>query len=728
MATNPSFTSDELVQLDRKTRELALKKTHQLASQQIQQLAKDPRYGPVLASALKGVHDPSKIAKLAQDWAKNFSTDSFEQTAYRMFFSQARAGVEMFSDYLYTNPTAAKFMRVGDIGMNAYKEAANLVDQWEDARVRDSAGVANTLGLAAKSASLVANVVKQTTLAFGQNVPGWMQEASSWINVAAGCGAAIATTGPYAGGFACAAQVMSKVLSFIMPKPTPPDPPKTQQMALFATKHQDQAEAVMKDAIRLSALFKYHYGVKTFKQLLDGMIKGPFAQDILVLWKGPYGGWGGHSLQAGYPAIGGNRSATGVTSRDFVNICFALLGGAGGYMNQGWWFPKPPSKLALDEAVEEPTHKRYSWWGLYKTGQNILQEQGCGKPGIIDPDRPPFVYGDISAATLHAANEAFKQGLSSGIPDYAPSDVVKRLKGATLLANEIINFFTATTLVELETPAGGGIENVAAYLNYTLPVRFWCIADGNFATDPRYGKGKRYPSGYWTLDHPCGFPQNTKIPPSRNWLLSNVKAKNFTAIRELALIRIVSALSYMLMVYHRGDSKTLNKRDMIAGLYDSNQPFVKPLQEPANPKGHSVYQLVSAIKKRNNQLQKIAQKAHKDAKAAVLSTELQQFADPVLSRFSPTASSAASQIASGRIKVETITDVIAKCKKAGGVSIKETDANGTRYRCVPKGSPEAAKARSPEAAKATGGTDAGAGAGVAVAAGAAALLALKLLK
>jgi hypothetical protein len=79
----------------------------QKASAEIDKLGKNPLYGPILSKALDGARSPAAIAERANRLAQGVASlrgNNVKQEAFRLFYSQARAGMTMLDDYLSMNP------------------------------------------------------------------------------------------------------------------------------------------------------------------------------------------------------------------------------------------------------------------------------------------------------------------------------------------------------------------------------------------------------------------------------------------------------------------------------------------------------------------------------------------------------------------------------------------------------------------------------------------------
>lgn len=239
-----------------------LDQTYTAAGSQLVGIAKSQ---PVLAEALAGAKNPQEAMARAQQLAKQIGSGAYEQAAYNLFYAQGRAGVEMLTSYIDYHPVFASITDLVHKGFKEYPE----ITKWAarvDVKGIDAAGIADLAGVASR----VAVSGRQLGRVLGGDAGAAVAEAMSYLSLATGCvgsiagGAAVGNAwGAAAGAVACGISVLASIFGG-----KSQEKPYTVQ-ASFAP-DETWTELVAQDAQRLAALLRYHYGIKSVAQLING--------------------------------------------------------------------------------------------------------------------------------------------------------------------------------------------------------------------------------------------------------------------------------------------------------------------------------------------------------------------------------------------------------------------------------------------------------------------------
>jgi len=492
----------------------------------------------------------------------------------------------------------------------------------------DAQGVADVSRFVGKTITSIAQFVNAIP-GMSEKQQGVVNEVVAWASTATGCvtgiaaGAAVGGFGAIAGAVGCAVAVLTKVLSEVLA--SVPDARQDNPMAFFTPYQSEsnlhnQLPAVAADTVRLGNILRQHYNVPSYKALYDRLVHADnyeywYVSDEEDNLPGNVAGRypsketlknntqvQGSKPPAGYtmfhaltvlstdPAID-TPSGPKKTGVRIKNLLFALSRPGG---------PRYGNEDKIG-AIEDTLGKIYTQYydinvkaveALAALGRDPKRKAaflatGCAKGKACVGGRLPGVQGaPDKRAQTHGAfvilNENDKTGYSVALDAFVKMD-------------EILNFFAAMTMFETERSwkaarAKNNIKNGVPqpypdwwpYLsNQGRPIRFYAVG-GNHRGEPSWeGETERYHKYCWTNLEACeiGRSESTKVGRTgdltkncntnfRSQLLTN---QDFCVAKELAFVKILSAFSYMHLLYVSDaksplDEKILSKytQDVIA--------------------------------------------------------------------------------------------------------------------------------------------------------------------
>lgn len=604
---------------------------------------------------------------------------------------------------------------------------------------------------------------------------------SAWLAVATSC-AAMITANAFAGTIACAATAVATAIAQLA------EGPDTYKLdpccpAAVYTPNGEQSPYVAADAVRLAAVLKTHYNIGSFDVFDTG---GYLAQATNPAGK-DFFSEGGYPQRPPMDAAGNSASIEealpGTDMRTVLVLMAAVdqLGsGAGASVNrvlkllslhgcdtdweghacQGDWNYPGTAKL----------YHRYLMGDVnvaaIEAGASLARGQLVAEAGGV---------GSLPWAGEWNAKDGFNWDYSNKEtnPHGALQPVTRQDLMPFLRVDELLNYFSAITIGDLETPTGrnDGLppDILGAYLETNKPIR---VQDAPDSAKPAFS-----PVCWTRLNK--GLPPDclTKAELGCGEGLFNAvwKDRDPTAIRELASIRLMAAMSHLLMLYKWRKSGV--NSDLIAAMSNPAEGTIaRKFQTPVDPRqavpksaaerhipvirpeavrgagiqiwkhnyyGWSLYAvgkrwcalaakkggsprslsgltgevLAAEVRKREALMQEVGKEAYKAAVTTHLALypRIVRIAESLKTVYGLTTGAATGNLAAiktGALQVGTLAQFEQTCRNAGGVPIWVTENGSKQGKCVPPGSPEASG-----------------GGGVAlVALGAAALLALKYLK
>lgn len=570
------------------------------AEAEIARLALDPSIGPVLADALKGASSAAsvtKIASRAKELAASFGSNDMQKAAYKMFYSQARAGMEVLDDALSSYPLVGEIRAGIEGAVGVYGEVKALYQGMANGTVSDAAGIAQT-------ASIVERGMKQLSSFVGMmsssGAAKTAQQAIDFVGLGAGCAASIAggagvggAWGAAGGALACAGSVLMSVLSSFLNRGQ--QGPDACDLGCYQfVPHQKQLPLIAADANRLAALLRYRYGLKSYASLFGSaynrVVSGNEAPDVYAecCW--------GPLHRSKYPKADGSLPlpAYGATGA----IALLAAGIADGILPQA----SSAALVAPRGAAFDPVEAAFQWEfllngiGDYQTCPHRLSscdmdEYYHWQVGTVSTSNRwqiPTLYQILDYAKT--MNVAVSIGKSVAV---TPSP----FQAATMLYAELVTFFAAVTRREFQIQP----MMIKPWAMYELPVR-------------------AFSAGF----SPVQWEGYEKIATITN-VVSGVSVGNETSALQLGHLRLLAALSYIHMLWAwEGQMTSLGSGvDVVSDVlpYKGSDPAAI-LRVPVDPRAAiyggklpTVAQVHAAINSNDYALKTIATKAAAQAAA-----------------------------------------------------------------------------------------------------------------
>jgi len=460
------------------------------------------------------------------------------------FYLQARSGLSGILQNEYAKAATSAVAT----GMQVGGYVKNIVEKFKTDEPIDSSGITDIAGMSHKITGSLVGFLRNVG-AIDAKLAG---DINAWSAVAVGCASAVGAIGPYAGAASCALQFANRLITQLSretPKPAGP-------AAIFVPT-KEQVFVAATDAIRLASILRYQYRIPSWAQLYNNNIYPGDAQDPASKF-----------LRAGsYPTLDEKLPLVAVDMRTALAIMRF-----NGFDAPGSTTLMPPQ---LSSVVHGDQHGTGNPWLstrhiLYKIGSNELAGD-CGR-GTYDREiYDSYVWDhDVDVQCIDFGAKLYKQ-----FPQTARVglDAFKRVY-------ELINFFTALTIQELQT--GQKIINVYTNpVSARLPVRLYAVSDegGTDCRDDFYDEecqaAHKYGSRCWTSLNRCHIPTNDCYN-EKVGLHAKMMQGDMCALRQVGAIRLMAAFSYLHMSYMRGHSmgQALPNRDILASLAPENDPGV----------------------------------------------------------------------------------------------------------------------------------------------------------
>jgi hypothetical protein len=467
------------------------------------------------------------------NWA-NDQESQIKKHAFKYFYTQGRVLLDQFGG----NPQVAAFKKVAGDLYDTAVGGYNLIEKISQSDFGlDASGIVDT----AMAANAMVNSLSPILKYAGANAKmvdsfgGWASVGIGCIGgiaagVAAGSGSA-STAGGLGGMVGCASSIFLQAmtnspLQFLSILGESGHLQATPQRAVLALNTQN-ATAIQADALRLATVLKYYYGIGSTKVLWDRIssLSAAFYHQPVCdaqLRKG-CNGWA-QSYPTPPPVnmagqIQGQASGpvTAATLGEIANMFTdeeigtapGSFGGGGGVGIMAGFYDGIPMRE----------------WG----GADSLLTQGQSYSETFPRTRQikgvNFLdYGDVSVSI--AESRAAK-----GRAAVAGSGVC--IHRGWVVVDELINFFAAVTLRQIEDSSAQSVRPIEEdYLHSGLPVQLLSvISDGG------------NPGRCWTTNRVSSGGCDI------NALILAVRSGNVEAAREFAGIRLMAAMSQLLMVY-----------------------------------------------------------------------------------------------------------------------------------------------------------------------------------
>lgn len=312
---------------------------YQTAAGTLQGLAAQAGVGPVFAKALAGAKDPAAVLARAKQLAAAVSSDPLDQTAYQLFYSYGRSGMDMLTSLAALNPGIGNAIKMGfQYGEQTFPQIKSWVQRIESNGI-DAAGVVDGLEIGARTA--VATRAIAASLG-GTSIAKSVSVVADYLQLAGGCfssvaaGAAGGAIGIAGGALTCGLSMIATVFSQIGNKPQASNVSR----AVFAPANVDaQSQMIAQDAQRLAALLRYHYNASSYGALLSALRS---VEDNNAEGARPF---------YNYPPEGSTEPYPAYSQREIFLLAYATVGGAytGPDFTWGWGGPTAvaiTSKLA----------------------------------------------------------------------------------------------------------------------------------------------------------------------------------------------------------------------------------------------------------------------------------------------------------------------------------------------------------------------------------------------
>jgi len=491
----------------------------------------DLKQSQIFKDAMSGL-DPSKwpaVLQQANVWADKYlgvdagtAADKLKRTIFNYSYARLRGALSQ----LDKNPAARMAVQIAESGIGVAADVKGIVDEFKGDAPVDASGVAAIAKMSHNITMGIGRILSVTGVASDEV----LQDVADWSNVVVGCVSGFAA-GPQAGAAACAISFASQLIKMFAQKRYKYDG----QLALFSPVQSGvaapQFASIAADAERLAILLRYVYGIKTYSEIADRLSHYKWLD-----------------VTRAYPKAFDKTAPTAVDMR-----C-VLVAMASGYKGR-----------AKSKEAYEKTGDELGWALKPKTmgGGGVSENRGYYDRSAKDT----YIWDhDVNAKAIQVVADKARRNLGG--------TTINPALYAFLKTDELLEFFGALTLYELDS----SIATVKTYLYPPLPVRFWNqrgqAETWNCRKDFRNtGCGGEYATHCWTTLDRCSV-----IPTGacKN-LIPAVIGGNRCACKEFATIRLMSAFSYLQMMYAwggAGDPTTLATVDMIAELPAETDPAI----------------------------------------------------------------------------------------------------------------------------------------------------------
>jgi len=404
------------------------------------------------------------------------------------------------------------------------------------------------------------------------------KQISTWTNIATGCvvglatgvigGAAVAGVGAVVGAVVGVASCAMSIVTEALDTPNYLELASKQPNAIFVpSKAQLSVTAV--DADRLANALYHHFGVKTYAEIAERL----YAIDP---WMNPLGGAFHYPTRDSTTPTPGYTMFHVLTALDFHNCTHGTYhesaAGNVAYCLSG-------ECLTLGNPSEHDDMYEMSLYGYDISAAQVkaqldayIRNLQYGKNNYL---KSPQVRNDVQLADLLSVTRSHREGAqlkqldanqqldTDRIKRWCVSDSNPQVLNSILYAHNLLEFFTAITLQDLKTNKEGLLQYLVSdeFMSAEgLPIRLWTVGTThrNFVADPIFQsdasdtqKADMYSPVCWTNLHRAGITECTELADR---VLAS--SPDIGAVRELAFIRLLSAFSYMHLVYERGSTAT----------------------------------------------------------------------------------------------------------------------------------------------------------------------------
>jgi hypothetical protein len=266
---------------------------------------------PAIAAALSGAKDPAGVLARAEELSQKLSGANTEKEAYKLYYAYGRSGLDMLQAYSDFGPKFQELVMAAKSGIETYPELVSWADRVALGKV-DGSAIADGLSLASGAAAAVNSILKAFDITN-------LEPVVSHLNIATGClksmvaGSATGGQAGLVGGMVnCGMRMLGRVIEIVGGRK---QTPYAHVLAIFVPVDK-QKEIIARDAQRLAALLKYHYGVNSYKYIYDKMVS---------TWPYPSHEFAGTLFN--YPGKGGSEPAPGFSIADLAHAAWVTLGG-----------------------------------------------------------------------------------------------------------------------------------------------------------------------------------------------------------------------------------------------------------------------------------------------------------------------------------------------------------------------------------------------------------------
>ncbi len=461
-----------------------------------------------------------------------------------------------------------------------------------------------------QSAQRIINSACQLASQFGGD-QSTINDVVQWTNIAAGCvtsiasGAAAGGPAGMAGAAVGAAMCALDVITAITDKPDYAKESGKQPRAIFVP-HKKQMKVIATDADRLAQILRYHFNIKSYKEVYDRLIKfDPWMNTLSI-------------SHAKYPRSEGSGKSN-LPGLTMLHILVALD-------------IRASERMTGENIASSPEVEHSAARGLAKfitdTCASGKSKKGTNPTDHDNPMNLAYLQGDISAHMIQCAASVVKsyfksEARGSSATHHTLIDPISVSKFAgfefrqcILYANSLIELFMAMTLYDLKH----NHDDIKVFLTGNLgigqglPVRLFTVgtAHRNYVLDedfnednPDLASSDRSSEFCWTNFHrgPVGTGQCQYL---EKYLIKDPKnptrlQPDYFAVREMAFIRLLSAFSYLQYYYVRapgGSTETrkiskvavsstrsvFTRPDPIADLAIKETDPLAPFATPVNPR------------------------------------------------------------------------------------------------------------------------------------------------
>lgn len=463
-----------------------------------------------------------------------------------------------------------------DFGLTQVRLAADYISKTQAGRVINAAGSAGAMayGIVTKAqagkykadASGIASAAHDVDQFIGSMLavgfaaganPRVLNSIRSWTSVGTTCavgGTAAITSagvGAVAGGIACAMSAIAAVLGEVFGSVPPPRASYDQPRSIFVLSR-DNKPSVATDAIRLAKVLRHHYGVQDWWSLYSKLNLTQFAwisgdpypdrpptADASGRVASPDRPIPAHNLGTILQMLCGQQFGWD-SSRANINVrdCFAILS----------------NYRTGVEPSGRPLYMRYM-------SDNDINVETIGNGAF---------FGRCAAATSSHTRVRARMSGGDNLKGWPGNKMFPYLSSVDFLpfvqVDELINFFAAITYVELAQYGRGYMADYR--IGSHNPVRFMTV--GDIQSSGKLGSVQGYSSKCITNLRRSTQPNACGELDSQAW------GGGREALREVGALRLMSAFSYLQMMWQWSSDDTGKRKDPMV-IHEANNITTVPV-------------------------------------------------------------------------------------------------------------------------------------------------------